>query len=138
MFKGALLTPVLVLSLLLCPFHCMGILTGAESGSLIAEGGCSCCERQFIAGQASSENPESPLEDGICGNCSCHGAIAAEPVDFSLVLADWSELETFSLATISLMTQAGRPPLQNRRTDLADLRPASHCSICIIHQSLLL
>lgn len=129
----ALLTSVLTLSLLLCPFHCMGILTGAEQGSSIMEGGCSCCEHFSTTGQASSDNPEAPQEDGVCGNCSCHGAIAADPVDFSIVLDVWTDLPTFSLAA-----EAETPPLQLCRADLAELRPAPRCSICIIQQSLLL
>lgn len=70
----ATVTHLLIATVLICPYLCLGELT--ESVSCAQAVGCSCCHDPL--GQ-DNDAPESP-EDGD-QDCLCHGAIAAVKVE---------------------------------------------------------
>lgn len=136
MVKAVFLIPVLILSLLLCPLHCMGAFTGVGTDASVAEAGCTCCGHHAAGDEAPSESPVGQQGNGVCGNCLCHGAIAvADSVDDLLAIdvAAWNALAFFS-PTI----EAENRQLHNSFCNVAETRLAPHCSVRIILQSLLL
>lgn len=136
MFKSVLLTPVLILSLVLCPLYCTGVLADAEIASVIAEGGCGCCVERAGAGAESSNLPANPNKSWACGNCLCHGAVAADRADtiVSLDLEPWAGLGFLSENTASLVLLLRR----DLSTELTEPLSPHGYSIRILHQSLLL
>ena len=81
MFRTALAS-LTILSLLLCPFRCMGAVDSSSASDAEVTSGCPCCHRP-VADRNQAERDSSPCEPGSdcsCGNCLCHGAVVPDRV----------------------------------------------------------
>jgi hypothetical protein len=92
-----LLVLAMVLSLVACPFDCMGRMTAGEGG---AARGC-CCAR-------CAENPVMPSEptsDGPRCDCICYGAVLIDSVSLPF---DPSSASAFAVVDVPVFVELAR------------------------------
>jgi hypothetical protein len=93
MFRAAHAS-LMILSLLLCPFRCMGAVEELCVPE-IKSSGCRCCQHKAAPrSNSNSSTPERPASDCGCGDCVCHGAVVPHKIvvelDYSVDLVPFS------------------------------------------------
>lgn len=130
-------TLLLILSLLLCPFRCMGQQCGHQVASA-SPPKCHCCHHAPAQESLPADsNPARPVDDpSCCDNCLCHGVIQSGN-DFQQVCHTLEFLADIPPVELSLLAVGQELPAsrwdQSRHTDAP-----TGLAVRILHQSFLL
>lgn len=79
MFRAAHAS-LMILSLLLCPFRCMGAVEVPRASGVKNSSGCRCCQHKAAQRPDHDSSPGRPDSDCGCGSCLCHGAVVPDKV----------------------------------------------------------
>lgn len=129
----------LILSLVLCPFRCMGLQCGHLAGNSETQT-CRCCHHspgQTSHEQPADSNPPRPDDSSdCCNNCLCHGVIQTRD-DFQQVCCVLDFLTDLSCVEILLPARESEFLIvrwdQPRHADAP-----TGLTVRILHQSFLL
>lgn len=94
-------TLLLIIALLVCPFHCSDSL-GLGCASDDVTSGCRCCHhnkpKTDVGTDQCGQVPPAPGDDCQCGSCLCHGAVRGDEGSTQNLLSS-----TFALADAQAM-----------------------------------
>lgn len=134
MYRTTYFSPLLILTLLACPFKCMGMFEG-ESTEAAVKATCACCSQCSSEQDSVPQEPSQNSEDDCsCGNCLCNGAVYV-PGD------DSAQFAVLAYSTLDTPKPPLVPVASERYGVLDDSSPVIHDSgwmLRIAHQSFLL